>query len=134
MPSTNNYKTMTYECLLEKASQNDSEAQYELYKRLDSKQGISDSALHWLKEKGDNSPIYWLTKSAENGLADAQYQLGLYYFRNKSFDVSFYWLNKAKKQNFNGDFSYIEKINSVENDNNEDLNQQFFSNRSQLTH
>ena len=46
--------------------------------------------------------VYWYSKAAEQGLAEAQYNLGLCYYEGKGvpqdYKQAVYWLSKAAEQ------------------------------------
>lgn len=59
-----------------------------------------------MKEKDEREAVEWFKKAAEQGLADAQYNLGYMYYNGcgveKDVDEAVQWLNKAAAQGHSG--------------------------------
>ncbi|MCU7834900.1 MAG: SEL1-like repeat protein [gamma proteobacterium symbiont of Taylorina sp.] len=51
-------------------------------------------------KKNEKLAIEWLTKASDNDNAAAQHYLARYYLNQKNFELAFFWLEKAIKQNY----------------------------------
>jgi len=95
-----------------------------------SQKGNKKEALKWFQtvaNKGDakaqyqvairlneiDEKIKWLKKSAKNNYADAQFELGKIFFKNKKIKNAKQWLQKAKKNNSQKATVYLERIKEL---------------------
>ena len=51
-------------------------------------------------KKDTEKHLFWLKKSAENGLLEGQHNLGLYYFKQKNYTKAVEWLKKPALKGF----------------------------------
>ena len=64
-------------------------------------------------EKNLEKAVYWYTKAAEQGDAESQYRLGLFYEKgegvSKNLDMALFWVDKAESQGHkDAEFKYFE--------------------------
>lgn len=89
-----------FELYLKSAEQGNMRAQYNLG--------------YWLLMNGDSMGYYWMKKAADQGLDDAQYNVGVCYYDgvgvNKDILEAFQWFIKAKEQGHEGALSILHEI------------------------